>query len=110
LAHGSTTDRDRHFAAVQNQLRHDFDRLAQRIGRVTGAFHKFQQLDDSFFVFRTLQIELVSEPPARRWKVGESEFASLIEFPLDRKLRLVDPYAKIGRTLRQLAQQSKADG
>jgi hypothetical protein len=90
-----SSDRDRHLAAVQNQLRHDLDRLAQGVRRVTAALHEFQQLDDSFFLLRTLEIELVSKPPARRWKVGEAELALLVEFPLDRKLRLVDRDAEV---------------
>ena len=91
----SRTDGDRHGAPVQNQMRHNFDRLAQRIGCVTRACHEFQKLDDSFFFFRTLQIELVREPPAGRRSIGEAEFPSLVKFPLDRKLRPVDPHPEI---------------
>lgn len=58
---------------------------------------------------RALQLELILEPLAGRWNVGEPEFASLIELPFDCKLRPLDLHSQIGRTLRQLAEQSKAD-
>jgi hypothetical protein len=88
----SRTDSYRHFAPVQNQERHDFDGLAQRIRCVTGAFHELQKLHNPFFFFRTPQVEFVREPPASRRNIGETEFAPLVEFPLDRKLRSVDLY------------------
>ena len=71
------------------------DGLAQRIRCVTGAFHESQKLNDSFFLFRTLQVEFVRESPARRRNIGETEFAFLVELALDRKLRFVDPHAEV---------------
>jgi len=86
---------DCYFAPVQVQARHHLHRLAQCIRRVTGTLHECQQLDDPFFFFRTLQVELISEAPAGRRNLGEAEFAPLVEFPRNRKLRPVDPQAKI---------------
>ena len=89
----SRADGYRHFAPVQKEVRHNFDGLAQRIGCVTGAFHESQKLNNSFFFFRTLQVEFVREPPAGRRNIRETKFAPLVELPLDRKLRLVDPHS-----------------
>jgi len=70
-------------------------RLAQSVGRVAGAFHECQKLNDPFFFLWTLQFELIGESAAGRRNIGKAEFSSLIEFPFNRKLRSVDLDPKI---------------
>jgi hypothetical protein len=84
-----------HWAPVENQARHDLYRLAQSVSSVTRAFHKLQKLHDPFFSFRTLHIEPIGEPPAGRRNIGKAEFTPLIEFPLNRKLRFLNPNSQI---------------
>lgn len=89
-------------------MRYYLCRVAKGIGCIAGALHRSQKLHDPLFFLRTLDTQLVGETFARGRNVGQAELTALVKLSLDRKLCLFNPNSQIRRTLRQLAEESKA--